>query len=349
MIISTGIDVTDQRRSEEQLRVSTDRLQGILEYATSAIAVKDLDGRYLVVSRAWKDAAGVEDALGRTDGDLFPPAEAEARHQGDAEVLRTGAAVEHERESGGATFLVVDFPLRDAAGEVYAIGSVATDISERRRALAEAVEASRAKSEFLANMSHEIRTPLNGVIGMLELLARHAAGRRPARSTCRRRASSGDALLGVINDVLDFSKIEAGKFELDEHDIDVREIVEDTCEMVAPQAHGKGVELTRLDRRRGSRRGCTATAAACARCSRTCSRTRSSSPTRGEVVACGCAAEAEDERTRGCTSRCATPASGSSRTRSPACSSRSRRPTRRRRGGSAAPASAWRSRCTSSS
>ena len=56
-------------------------------------------------------------------------------------------------------------------GAIYAIGSVATDISERRRALAEAVAASRAKSEFLANMSHEIRTPLNGVIGMLELLA----------------------------------------------------------------------------------------------------------------------------------------------------------------------------------
>ena len=48
----------------------------------------------------------------------------------------------------------------------------------------------------------------------------------------------------MINDILDFSKIEAGKLELDEHEFDLREAVEDTCEMLAAQAHGKGLELT---------------------------------------------------------------------------------------------------------
>jgi PAS domain S-box-containing protein len=61
--------------------------------------------------------------------------------------------------------------LLDAHGQIAHIIAAGIDITERRQALARAVEASRAKSEFLANMSHEIRTPLNGVIGMLELLA----------------------------------------------------------------------------------------------------------------------------------------------------------------------------------
>jgi two-component system sensor histidine kinase/response regulator len=242
-VINTGVDITDQRRSEERLRVSTDRLKGILEYTTASIAVKDLEGRYLLVSRAWEESAGVCDVLGSTDRELFSAEDAESRLQGDDEVLRTGDAVEYERESGNETFVEVSFPLRDSHGAIYAIGSVATDISERRRAFAEAVAASRIKSEFLANMSHEIRTPLNGVIGMLELL-----GDTPLdtaqRSYVQTASSSGDALLGVINDVLDFSKIEAGMFGLDEHDVDVRQIVEDTCEMVAPQAHAKNVELT---------------------------------------------------------------------------------------------------------
>jgi two-component system sensor histidine kinase/response regulator len=242
-VINTGMDITDQRRSEERLRVSTDRLKGILEYTTASIAVKDLDGRYLLVSRAWEESAGVCDVLGSTDRELFSAEDAESRLRGDAEVLRTGDAVEYERESGEQTFVLVSFPLRDGHGAIYAIGSVATDVSERRRAFAEAVAASRIKSEFLANMSHEIRTPLNGVIGMLELLAGTALD-NVQRSYVQTASSSGDALLGVINDVLDFSKIEAGKFELDEHDIDVRQIVEDTCEMVAPQAHAKDVELT---------------------------------------------------------------------------------------------------------
>jgi two-component system sensor histidine kinase/response regulator len=242
-IINTGMDITDQRRSEERLRVSTDRLKGILEYTTASIAVKDLDGRYLLVSRAWEESAGVCDVLGSTDRELFSAEDAESRVRGDAEVLRTGDAVEYARESGEQTFMLVSFPLRDGHGAIYAIGSVATDVSESRRAVAAAVAASRIKSEFLANMSHEIRTPLNGVIGMLELLAGTALN-PVQRSYVQTASSSGDALLGVINDVLDFSKIEAGKFELDEHDIDVRRIVEDTCEMVAPQAHAKDVELT---------------------------------------------------------------------------------------------------------
>jgi CheY-like chemotaxis protein/HPt (histidine-containing phosphotransfer) domain-containing protein/two-component sensor histidine kinase len=117
-----------------------------------------------------------------------------------------------------------------------------TDVTDHKRAVAEAVNASQSKSEFLANMSHEIRTPLNGVIGMLELLLQSDL-EPEQREQAVTAAGSGEALLEVINDILDFSKIEAGKLELDPHEFDLREAVEDTCEMLAPQAHGKGIEL----------------------------------------------------------------------------------------------------------
>jgi two-component system sensor histidine kinase/response regulator len=133
--------------------------------------------------------------------------------------------------------------LLDADGDITHIVAAGTDITERREALAQAMEASRAKSEFLANMSHEIRTPLNGVIGMLELLA-DTELTPDQREYARTATVSGDALLGVINDILDFSKIEAGKLELDVDDFDLREVVEDTADVLAHQAHQKGIELT---------------------------------------------------------------------------------------------------------
>jgi PAS domain S-box-containing protein len=135
--------------------------------------------------------------------------------------------------------------LLDAAGRVTHVVAAGTDITERRDALARAVDASRAKSEFVANMSHEIRTPLNGVIGMLELLSDTDLS-ADQREYARTAAVSGDALLGVINDILDFSKIEAGKLELDVDDFDLREVVEDTADVLAHQAHKKGIELTAL-------------------------------------------------------------------------------------------------------
>ena len=125
-------------------------------------------------SGAARWARSASTCIGRTDDELFPPDVAAAIRVTDLEILRTGEAAEFERDAatGGRAFHLVKFPLKAADGSVYATGTMGTDVTERQRALAEAVEASRSKSEFLANMSHEIRTPLNGVIGMTELLLR---------------------------------------------------------------------------------------------------------------------------------------------------------------------------------
>ena len=103
----------------------------------------------------------------------------------------------------------------------------------------QAEAATRAKSDFLASMSHELRTPLNAIILYSELLQEEAEDRQQTATVAdlQRIQSSGNHLLGLINGILDLSKIEAGKMTISLERFDVRTVVNDVVDTVAPLLH----------------------------------------------------------------------------------------------------------------
>ena len=112
------------------------------------------------------------------------------------------------------------------------------------RAAAEASE--RAKSAFLAGMSHELRTPLNAIIGFSEIIEQERLGPLGVAKYsdyAKDVREAGQHLLDLINDVLDLSKIEAGKAELNEEEVEVREVADRALRMMRGAAKAGGLEL----------------------------------------------------------------------------------------------------------
>jgi len=104
-------------------------------------------------------------------------------------------------------------------------------------------EANKAKSTFLARMSHEIRTPLNAVIGIAEIQLQNEAHLHDVKEAFTRIHTSGNLLLGIINDILDMSKIEAGKLEITPARYDVPDMINDTVYLNMIKYEHKPIEF----------------------------------------------------------------------------------------------------------
>jgi PAS domain S-box-containing protein len=232
------------------------RLASIAEAMDGAIAVTGADGRIEWVNAGMTRLLGntATPSIGRDVPSLLfagdPESAAECRRQMDVPFHSRGIVLPAHADDGAARWLELDFqqmPDRGdgAAGTFVLVQDITRDRNIQLAlgaALQDARQASQSKSQFLANMSHEIRTPMNGVLGMAELLLGTELDDRQRRFI-ESLYRSGESLLDIINDILDFSKIEAGKLDLESIDFDLRSMIDDLIELLAPRAHQKRIEL----------------------------------------------------------------------------------------------------------
>jgi PAS domain S-box-containing protein len=248
-------EINQRVRAEKEALESRAQLQAILDHSTTFIYVKDLQGRFVFINRPCREVFGL--ATGKTVYDYFPREAADAYTAADRRALDAGQPQESEEVAwlpdGPHTYLSIKFPLRDAAGEIYGLGGVSTDITERKRterAMAEAREeaerVSRFKDQFLSTMSHELRTPLNAILGFSELLAdeRHGLLNDRQRRYVDNVHNGGQHLLRLINDILDLSKIEAGRLELSPQALHLEALFLEVQQALEPLAAQKSQRLS---------------------------------------------------------------------------------------------------------
>ena len=103
-------------------------------------------------------------------------------------------------------------------------------------ALQSAERASKAKTDFLANMSHDIRTPMNAIIGITTLMKNELHQPEKLAEHLDKLETSGQLLLGIINNILDMSRIESGKTTLNVEKMNLPQQISQLDSIIRQQA-----------------------------------------------------------------------------------------------------------------
>ena len=271
-IVGMDRDVTEQRRAQEKAIQAEHRMQEMIDNSPAVISMKDLKGRYLMVNRGFEDLFAMErkDVLGFTDHQLMADKEAADKfRKHDLLVTEAGEALQMDEElfvdNEPRTYVSVKFPLRDLRGEIKAIGTISTDITDRkaaeqsmhrlnedlvranedlRRAQEQLIQAEKMESvgRLAAGVAHEVKNPL-AMIGMgIELLARRVAPEDTQGAETIERMKRGiDRAKKIVRGLVDYSSAR----QLSMEPKDLAEVIGDSLALVEyplRQAHVKLVK-----------------------------------------------------------------------------------------------------------
>ena len=268
-MIGTVHDITEQKRTDEELRRHQEHLEELVQERTAELQQAQRIGRMgnwtlnlASGELAWSDE--IFRIFGHQPGAFSPtferfmstvhPADvacieqaiqeacADGRqHSIDHRILLPDGEVRWVNESGVAAF--------DASGNPISLSGTIHDITERKQveqAMLEAKEAAeranRAKSEFLSRMSHELRTPMNAILGFSQLL-RIEALTPDQQGFVDEIYQAGEHLLELINELLDLARIEAGKLPTAIKATPLRPLVEQAAQLIQPLLHKMEVTL----------------------------------------------------------------------------------------------------------
>jgi sigma-B regulation protein RsbU (phosphoserine phosphatase) len=174
-IVGVGWDITERRETELALAKERNLLKTLMDHLPYAIYFKDLESRFIAVSRTLGKLhrrENPEDLIGKTDHDLFSIEHADGALADEREIIRTGKPIVdyEEKETwpdrDDTWVSTTKMPLRDAQGKIIGTFGISRDITEKKRAaerLAMLAAELRAKNESLEQdleMARELQSAL---------------------------------------------------------------------------------------------------------------------------------------------------------------------------------------------
>jgi PAS domain S-box-containing protein len=279
LFTATARDITDRKKSEEELRRSGQQLRATFEQAAVGIAIASLDGRMVQPNLKFQEIIGysAQELAARTFMEVTHPEDraataANVKRLLAGEISHYAMEKRYLRKDGVPIWSLTTAALMRAEhGQPVRFIGVVEDITERklteqalqhseqmlrdaledRRVLLESERAARSaaerlsemKDEFLATLSHELRTPLSAILGWAHILRRGPGKPDDLAKGLDVIERNSRIQTQLIDELLDTSRITSGKVRLDVQPVEPAVFVLAAMETVRPAADAKGIRI----------------------------------------------------------------------------------------------------------
>ena len=223
-VVSVSEDITARKRAEDELRANQRLLRTLIDALPLGVSVKDTQGRFQLVNKAVETLIGLPaaDLLGGTVRDMPGriSAIADEMEAADRQVISRGEMVElsEVRTSPDGTpehwERLFKVPLRDEAGAIVGLVTVAEDITARRHAEEERLNLERRvlqaqKLESLGvlagGVAHDFNNLLTSVLGNAELVLADLPAGHPARASMEDIKAASQRAAALTGQMLDYA------------------------------------------------------------------------------------------------------------------------------------------------
>ncbi len=187
------------------------KYRSIINNTTALISIIDMDGRYILINKEYENFIHKKTAevAGKTVHDILPGNAADEIAIHNKEVFEMKQPVQYkiqvDYDDGLHTFISIKFPIFNADGTMYAIGSISTDITDLRKMEEELLHAQKLQGlgVMASGIAHELNNILAVIDANIQLLLRESKGRiklQQTLSVIRKSCMDGAEVIRRMNE-----------------------------------------------------------------------------------------------------------------------------------------------------